>query len=393
VQAPPPKRVRVGPVQGRRECGTLYEKWRQSAFDAKSTKARLFVLNYIIQIYMERDCIMKVVEKVKSLLHIMKVELNVFKILFEYRNGYYVAMCIFLLLIITFSIVLPKILILIMDTKQYHVLFGNSRFSDLLNYLGCIIGALVTTLGIILTLNHNQKNINEQIKQNSITIKEQGRLNVLPLLSLSNIMLKSPEGSIEMTEDFNIIEEPEKTFSFESLINVLAYDENKWVESPISEIIISFTENGIEMHSKLLEKHKKILKESSISIDNGSAMVMYNDIPVLYLPFYLTNLGVGAAINFNITILDNNSEERNLLSYMRQSFNLKVGQGFRLLFFAEKLDYVKYINLDFSYYDIYGKGYTQSHGFFYSEEKKYIIFDTNIHQESMCVFEDGFNYY
>lgn len=232
--------------------------------------------------------------------------------------------------IIIFWVLIPLIINLAFKIDAVTSIFAAEwSAGDVLSFYGSIIAAVVTIIGVYITIDYSRKNFNED---------EMNRIR--PYMALTHYKFRARKVLLGN----NTPVETENQGDF--------YEEYK-----LEKIYIVLNESSIEIKDKLEKDQLDILMSGGMhweSRSNGRAAL--RSYPYISYPFKVENVGCGAAINTVIGFCEEQKPRRGV-----SVFTLKPGDSAYLHIFCEdakKIGNKRYV-LDFSYYDTRGNGYSQ----------------------------------
>ena len=200
---------------------------------------------------------------------------------------------------------------------------------DVLSFYGSIIAAVVTIIGVYITIDYSRKNFDED---------EMNRIR--PYMALTHYKFRARKVLLGN----NTPVETENQGDF--------YEEYK-----LERIYIVLNESSIEIKDKLEKDQLDILMSGGMHWESGSnGRAALRSYPYISYPFKVENVGCGAAINTVIGFCEEQKPRRGV-----SVFTLKPGDSAYLHIFCEdakKIGNKRYV-LDFSYYDTRGNGYSQ----------------------------------
>lgn len=232
--------------------------------------------------------------------------------------------------IIIFWVLIPLIINLAFKIDAVTSIFAAEwSAGDVLSFYGSIIAAVVTIIGVYITIDYSRKNFDED---------EMNRIR--PYMALTHYKFRARKVLLGN----NTPVETENQGDF--------YEEYK-----LERIYIVLNESSIEIEDKLEKDQMDILMSGGMhweSRSNGGAAL--RPCPYISYPFKVENVGCGAAINTVIGFCEEQKPRRGV-----SVFTLKPGDSAYLHIFCEdakKIGNKRYV-LDFSYYDTRGNGYSQ----------------------------------
>lgn len=226
--------------------------------------------------------------------------------------------------------------------------FTESKWSagELLNYFGCVFGALIAMLGVQLTIKDSKearrKDLIDSVKPyiaiNTLKVSNNSSINILYDFVNEQNSLKNKE--IIKRDSNNVL---------------LKLDEKKFdeVNFILSKDQIKATVGLDESQIELIARNGYFSKKSK----NGSTYLLKQNF--FYFPFIVKNVGKAAAINFQIGL--NKYYEESTKINQTCPVLLTSDNQIKVSFFNEgKIDEVEgdYV-LSFSYQDIYQNPYIQ----------------------------------
>ena len=232
--------------------------------------------------------------------------------------------------IIIFWVLIPLIINLAFKINAVTSLFAAEwSAGDVLSFYGSIIAAVVTIIGVYITIDYSRKNFDED---------EMNRIR--PYMALTHYKFRARKVLLGN----NTPVETENQGDF--------YEEYK-----LERIYIVLNESSIEIKDKLEKDQLDILMSGGMHWESGSnGRAALRSYPYISYPFKVENVGCGAAINTVIGFCEEQKPRRGV-----SVFTLKPGDSAYLHIFCEdakKIGNKRYV-LDFSYYDTRGNGYSQ----------------------------------
>ncbi len=232
--------------------------------------------------------------------------------------------------IIIFWVLIPLIINLAFKINAVTSIFAAEwSAGDVLSFYGSIIAAVVTIIGVYITIDYSRKNFDED---------EMNRIR--PYMALTHYKFRARKVLLGN----NTPVETENQGDF--------YEEYK-----LERIYIVLNESSIEIKDKLEKDQLDILMSGDMHWESGSnGRAALRSYPYISYPFKVENVGCGAAINTVIGFCEEQKPRRGV-----SVFTLKPGDSAYLHIFCEdakKIGNKRYV-LDFSYYDTRGNGYSQ----------------------------------
>ena len=232
--------------------------------------------------------------------------------------------------IIIFWVLIPLIINLAFKINAVTSIFAAEwSAGDVLSFYGSIIAAVVTIIGVYITIDYSRKNFDED---------EMNRIR--PYMALTHYKFRARKALLGN----NTPVETENQGDF--------YEEYK-----LERIYIVLNESSIEIKDKLEKDQLDILMSGGMHWESGSnGRAALRSYPYISYPFKVENVGCGAAINTVIGFCEEQKPRRGV-----SVFTLKPGDSAYLHIFCEdakKIGNKRYV-LDFSYYDTRGNGYSQ----------------------------------
>ena len=232
--------------------------------------------------------------------------------------------------VIIFWVLIPLIINLAFKINAVTSIFAAEwSAGDVLSFYGSIIAAVVTIIGVYITIDYSRKNFDED---------EMNRIR--PYMALTHYKFRARKVLLGN----NTPVETENQGDF--------YEEYK-----LERIYIVLNESSIEIKDKLEKDQLDILMSGGMHWESGSnGRAALRSYPHISYPFKVENVGCGAAINTVIGFCEEQKPRRGV-----SVFTLKPGDSAYLHIFCEdakKIGNKRYV-LDFSYYDTRGNGYSQ----------------------------------
>ena len=232
--------------------------------------------------------------------------------------------------IIIFWVLIPLIINLAFKINAVTSIFAAEwSAGDVLSFYGSIIAAVVTIIGVYITIDYSRKNFDED---------EMNRIR--PYMALTHYKFRARKVLLGN----NTPVETENQGDF--------YEEYK-----LERVYIVLNESSIEIKDKLEKDQLDILMSGGMHWESGSnGRAALRSYPYISYPFKVENVGCGAAINTVIGFCEEQKPRRGV-----SVFTLKPGDSAYLHIFCEdakKIGNKRYV-LDFSYYDTRGNGYSQ----------------------------------
>lgn len=252
--------------------------------------------------------------------------------------------------------------------------------------LGGGIGAVVTIIGVYLTLKESRKATqaqidatlktnNEVLEQNRLFATIERKNNVLPIITINRLLPEYRNYNFMIAMASKLLEQQPPQQSETIPIE----DKTEYVELKLTELAFVFSNNSqINIFPHLTKQQQELIAEPYPITANGSRASLLVK-KWYYVPFYFTNAGIGAAINLSVQLY-----EKGNLVVASQAVSLSPGQEIKVSFFAESYEWInpKY-ELKIVYFDIYKTKYQQNHEITFDQAKRMFSISLEINQHEV----------
>lgn len=256
--------------------------------------------------------------------------------------------------------------------RTYPIIITSLDASDVLSYWSVFIGAVVTIAGVYITISYYKEqtdqlieNGNETtrqiIKSNRDDSEETNRKSVLPFVVINRVVTKHVGLSFFLPSDETDTEEQD-----------LGY-----VEKAIEEFILIISPKKLSVQHELNKSQKDRVSSAFKGVRDGNKIAMCQP-DYVYMPFKLTNVGQGPAINMTLTLIKDKLFGDVNYHIQTLALSMKIDTELTLGFFVDKpTECMGSYNLKIEYHDVHNVKYVQEHELTIEENTSYFNLEIN----------------
>lgn len=235
--------------------------------------------------------------------------------------------------------------------------------AEMLSYLGMLLAAAGTVIGVFLSIQHAQKQYQEDKRQR-----------VLPFFAINRLKQEKVDTFVQGLY-YGLMQKnpPSKQTPLEEIKGL------RYKEYPVNEGFFFIKGEKIEFSTEIDEELKQKAEKETNPVLDGM-LPHFDDLNPIYIPIRLKNVGNGCAICMQISV------EKGEAVASSPSVSISVDETFHVWIYADKKDILADdYQISVSYQDIYGNLYMQNGLLTFSRHQEIIqeqlAFDTNEHQK------------